>query len=135
VRTGYARDFRGVFQNYLTSGKPGFVPHQWAELSDAVRWIGGAGGLAILAHPARYKFSRPQMRRFLAEFSDYGGKGIEVMTTNHSKDECIAYAALAREFGMLASRGSDFHGPGESRAELGALPPLPDGLRPVWDVL
>jgi 3',5'-nucleoside bisphosphate phosphatase len=135
VQKGYARDLRGVFQNYLTNGKPGFVPHRWVEPGDAVRWINGAGGVAILAHPARYGFSRHRMRRFLAEFSDLGGRGIEVMTANHSTDECITFATLAREFGMLASRGSDFHGPGESRAELGALPPLPDGLKPVWDAL
>lgn len=135
VAQGHARDVKDVFRNYLVSGKPGYVPHQWADLGDAVNWIRGAGGIAVVAHPARYAFSPPDMRRFLAEFVDHGGQGIEVVTANHTPEQCAAFAALAREFGMLASRGSDFHGPGESRVELGALPPLPDGLTPVWQVL
>ena len=135
VENGFARDVGSVFRNYLVSGKPGFVPHQWSELGDAIRWIRSAGGIAVLAHPARYKFTRDELHRFLAEFSDHGGLGIEVMTPNHTPQECAVYAGLAREFGMLSSRGSDFHGPGESRVELGALPPLPDGLNPVWTEL
>jgi len=135
VDRGYARDFRSVFQKYLVSGKPGYVAHQWAELGDALDWIRGAGGVAILAHPARYKINRKQMRRLLGEFSDQGGLGLEVMTATHTADECGTFAALAQEFGMLASRGSDFHAPGESRFELGALPALPDGLKPVWEQL
>lgn len=135
VEKGYARDFKGVFQNYLVNGKPGYVAHKWAELGDALRWIAAAGGIAVLAHPARYRFRGEQLRRFLEEFSGRGGRGIEVMTPNHTPDECDRFAALAREFGLLASRGSDFHGPGESRVDLGALPPLPDGLEPAWEAL
>jgi predicted metal-dependent phosphoesterase TrpH len=135
VENRYARDVGSVFKNYLVSGKPGFVPHQWAELGDAVKWIRSAGGIPVLAHPARYKFTRDELHQFLAEFSDHGGLGIEVMTSNHTPQDCATYAALAREFGMLASRGSDFHGPGESRIELGAIPQLPEGLQPVWTAL
>jgi predicted metal-dependent phosphoesterase TrpH len=135
VEHGYARDVGSVFRNYLVSGKPGFVPHDWAPLGDAVRWIRSAGGIAVLAHPARYKFTRDELHRFLAEFSDHGGLGIEVMTSNHTAQDCATYAALAREFGLFASRGSDFHGPGESRIELGAIPQLPEGLKPVWKEL
>ena len=135
VDGGYARDVASVFRNYLVSGKPGYVPHEWSQLGDALKWIRSAGGIAVLAHPARYNFTREELHRFLAEFSDYGGLGIEVMTPNHTSQECATYSALAREFGMLASRGSDFHGPRESRVELGVLPPLPDGLKPVWKEL
>ena len=135
VENGYARDVGSVFRNYLVSGKPGHVPHEWSELGDALKWIRSAGGIAVLAHPARYKFTRDELHTFLAEFSDHGGLGIEVMTPNHTPAECATYTALAREFGMLASRGSDFHGPGESRVELGAIAQLPDGLKPVWSVL
>jgi predicted metal-dependent phosphoesterase TrpH len=135
VERGYASGVGSVFKNYMVHGKPGFVPHMWAALGDAIRWIRGAGGIAVLAHPARYRFTHNELHRFLAEFSDHGGLGIEVMTPNHTREECAAYAALAREFGMLASRGSDFHGPGESRIELGAIAQLPDGLRPVWQAL
>jgi len=135
VENGYARDVGSVFRNYLVSGKPGHVLHEWSELGDALKWIRSAGGIAVLAHPARYKFTRDELHTFLAEFSDHGGLGIEVMTPNHTPAECATYTALAREFGMLASRGSDFHGPGESRVELGAIAQLPDGLKPVWSVL
>lgn len=135
VDNGYARDVGSVFRNYLVSGKPGFVPHQWAELGEAIKWIRGAGGIAVLAHPARYKFRRDELHAFMAEFADHGGLGIEVMTPNHTPQESAAYGALAREFGMLASRGSDFHGPGESRVELGAIAQLPEGLKPVWNAL
>lgn len=135
VGQGHARDVKDVFRNYLVPGKPGYVPHQWANLADAVKWIRGAGGIAVVAHPGRYALSRPDLHRFLAEFADCGGLGIEVVTANHTPEQCAVFAALAREFGMLASRGSDFHGPGESRVELGALPQLPDGLKPVWRVL
>ena len=135
VGQGHARDVKDVFKNYLVPGKPGYVPHQWADLGNAVKWIRGAGGIAVVAHPGRYAMSRPDLRRFLAEFADHGGQGIEVVTANHSPEQCAVFAVLAREFGMLASRGSDFHGPGESRVELGALPQLPDGLKPVWQVL
>jgi 3',5'-nucleoside bisphosphate phosphatase len=134
VQSGRARDLRSVFQDYLVKDKPGYVPHQWAALGDAVHWIRRAGGMAILAHPARYRFGRGELRRFLGEFSDCGGLGIEVMTASHTPEQCATFAALAREYGMLASRGSDFHGPGESRVELGALAPLPAGLKPVWAV-
>ena len=135
VENGYARDVGSVFRNYLVSGKPGYVPHIWSELGDALKWIRSAGGIAVLAHPARYKFTRAELHTFLSEFSDHGGLGIEVMTPNHTPQECATYTALAREFGMLASRGSDFHGPGESRVDLGVLPPLPEGLKPVWKEL
>ena len=135
VENGYANNVGSVFRNYLVSGKPGYVPHQWSELGDALNWIRSAGGIGVLAHPARYKFTRDELQAFLAEFSDHGGLGIEVMTPNHTPRECATYSALAREFGMLASRGSDFHGPGESRVELGAIPQLPDGLKPVWKEL
>lgn len=135
AENGYARDVGSVFRNYLVSGRPGYVPHHWSELGDALKWIRSAGGIAVLAHPARYKFTGDELRAFLAEFSDHGGLGIEVMTPNHTPQECATYTALAREFGMLASRGSDFHGPGESRVELGAIAQLPDGLKPVWKEL
>jgi 3',5'-nucleoside bisphosphate phosphatase len=132
VERGCARDVRSVFHHYLVQGRPGYVPHEWAVLADAVRWIRGAGGVAVVAHPGRYKLSRPELRELLADFVACGGAGIEVITGNHTPDQFVEFAALAREFGLLASRGSDFHGPGESKVELGALPQLPADLQPVW---
>ena len=132
VKTGRAPDVKSVFQRYLVKGKPGFVPHQWASLGDAVSWIRASGGIAVVAHPGRYQFSKPELHAFLAEFKDSGGAGIEVVTGSHSPEQYFEFARIAREFGFTASRGSDYHGKGESRADLGALPQLPDDLKPVW---
>lgn len=128
----YVSDVKSAFQHYLVSGKPGYVPHQWATLEDGLAYIKAGGGVAVLAHPGRYKLTRTEMRAFLGEFRDGGGSGIEVVTSSHSTEQYLEYAILAREFGLLASRGSDFHGPGESRIDLGKLPNLAADLKPVW---
>jgi predicted metal-dependent phosphoesterase TrpH len=132
--SGACKDLRSVFESYLVPGRPGYVDHRWATLADSVRWILGAGGVAAVAHPGRYKLSRADMRRFLTEFKDLGGQAIEVMSGSHTPEHVDAFARLAREYGFLASRGSDFHGPGESYVDLGKLAPLPDGLQPVWQL-
>ncbi len=135
VDSGVCGETHEVFRRYLTEGKPGYVPHQWAKLGDAVRWITGAGGVAVIAHPARYRFTPTVEYALITEFIAHGGRGIEVMTGSHSAAEQLQYADTAIEFGLLASRGSDFHAPGESRTELGALPDLPGRLQPVWEAL
>lgn len=135
VETGVCKDTYEVFRKYLTEGKPGFVEHRWANLKDAVRWITQAGGMAVIAHPARYKFSANEELALFTEFKGHGGQGVEVVTGSHSSAESANYAATALEFGLAASRGSDFHSPGESRTELGALPDLPAQLTPVWALL
>jgi hypothetical protein len=121
-----------VFRRFLVEGKPGYVPHLWARLGDAVRWITGAGGIAVIAHPARYRFTPNEEYALFGEFVAHGGRGVEVLTGSHRAAEAAKYAEVALEFGLLASRGSDFHAPGESRTELGALPDLPGRLTPVW---
>ncbi len=135
VARGLAKNVGAVFGKYLTPGKPGFTAHQWANLRDAIHWITSAGGVAVLAHPGRYKLSKQEMRALLTEFRDAGGAAIEVVTGSHEKHQYAEYATYAREFGFMASRGSDFHGPDESRWQPGALPPLPTDLTPVWSVL
>lgn len=133
VETGHAKDVKSVFDHWLAKGKPGYVAHSWATLAQAVGWIRGAGGLAVMAHPGRYRLSNKELRRLLVEFRDLGGQGIEVLSGSHSDEEVSQFARYAREFGFLASRASDFHGPGESRIDLGKLPQLPEGLTPIWD--
>jgi len=135
VSTGVCRDTHEVFRHYLVRGKPGYVPQQWATLRDAVRWIVGASGIAVIAHPARYRFSANEEWALFEEFKAHGGRGVEVQTASHAESEVARYGALAQEYGLLASRGSDFHSPGESRVELGMLPALPAGLTPVWSAL
>jgi predicted metal-dependent phosphoesterase TrpH len=131
VEAGHARDTRDCFRRYLVRGKPGYVAHEWATLAEAIGWIHAAGGQAVLAHPGRYEV-RGKMRELLAEFRDTGGDAIEVVSGSHTPAQYTEFARYARVFGMLASSGSDFHGPGESWADLGDMPPLPAGVTPVW---
>ncbi len=135
VESGVCRDTHEVFRKYLTEGKPGFVPHRWANLRDALSWITQAGGMAVIAHPARYAFTANEEFALFSEFKAHGGVGVEVMTGSHSSAECVQYAAMAHEFGLAASRGSDFHSPQESHTDLGTLPYLPGELTPVWELL
>ena len=135
VEIGVCHDTPEVFRRFLTEGRPGYVPHRWAALGDAVRWIREAGGLAVIAHPARYGFSPNEEYALFTEFKHHGGQGVEVVTGSHTSAEYLTYAAMAKEFGLAASRGSDFHSPNESHTDLGTLPLLPGQLTPVWELL
>ncbi len=135
VESGVCSETNEVFRKYLTEGKPGYVPHRWASLKDAVNWITAAKGMAIIAHPARYKFTPNEEYALFTEFKAHGGRGVEVVTGSHTAAEYVKYAETAKEFGLAASRGSDFHSPEESRTDLGTLPFLPGGLTPVWELL
>lgn len=132
VETGHARDTNAVFRRFLTPGKPGFVPHQWSLLADALQWINGSGGIAVLAHPGRYDLGEAKCERLLNEFVALGGVAVEVVTGSHAPSEFAAWARHARRFGLLASAGSDFHGPGEGYRDIGSVPALPSGCDPVW---
>lgn len=135
VEMGYCANTHEVFRKYLVEGKPGYVEHRWAHLADAVRWISQAGGIAVIAHPGRYKFTPNEEYALFTEFKAHGGRGVEVVTGSHSAADFIKYADMAIEFDLLASRGSDFHSPEESRTDLGTLPALPAKLTPVWEAL
>jgi predicted metal-dependent phosphoesterase TrpH len=133
VESGICRDVRDVFKRYLVAGKPGYVPHQWAQLGDAIRWIGAAGGVAVIAHPGRYRIGDMKLNELVREFKEAGGVALEVVTSNHTREQTRRFARMALEMELEASRGSDFHGPGEAEnVELGDVAPLPAGLTPVW---
>lgn len=132
VERGDAPDVRGVFDRFLVRGKPGYVEHHWCDPEEAIAWIHGAGGRAVLAHPGRYRIGRDELRALLREFKDCGGDAIEVVSGAHSPDHVREFASAAREYGFMASRGSDFHGPGESHVDVGRTAELPEGLTPVW---
>lgn len=135
VEEGVAADVHGVFERYLTSGKPGYVAHQWATLAQALGWIHGAGGVAVVAHPGRYRVSRQQLNDLLSGFKQLGGEAIEVHSGSQAREQCAEMARIARRFGFLASTASDFHAAGESPVDLGGMPPLPPDLTPVWSRL
>ena len=134
VEQGVCKDTEQVFKNYLIEDKPGYVPHLWATLDDAVAWIKASGGVAVIAHPGRYKLNAMQMDELYKHFKDIGGLGIEVITGSHTPDQYQEYGKIAQQYGFLASRGSDFHDPSESHTDLGVLPLLPDHLKPIWSV-
>jgi predicted metal-dependent phosphoesterase TrpH len=140
VESGQCKDVKSVFNRYLAKGKPGYVAHQWASLTDAISWISGAGGLAVLAHPGRYmvgkhSMGKKTMQELLAEFVALGGRALEVVTGSHTQEQYAEFARYAEQFNLLASCGSDFHGPQESYRDLGRLPDLPLICRPVWQAL
>jgi predicted metal-dependent phosphoesterase TrpH len=135
VDTGVCSDMSEVFRRYLVNGKPGYVPHRWASLRDAVHWVTGAGGIAVIAHPGRYRFSANEEYALFTEFKAHGGQAVEVVTGSHTKDHFAKYTGMARELNLYASRGADFHSPEESHIDLGSLPSLPADLTPVWEPL
>ena len=132
AQTGRVKDIQAAFDKYLATGKPAYVPHEWATLEQAVSWIRGSGGVAVMAHPGRYGL-KPMFRdEMLAQFRDLGGAAIEVVTGSHRPEDYATWQRIAGEFGLLASRGADYHGPGETPIEPGALPALHASLTPVW---
>lgn len=132
VEIGACRNTSEVFKKYLCEGKPGYVEHRWASLEQSVQWIRGAGGIAVIAHPGRYKFSDTAQGVLFDQFKQMGGAAIEVVTGSHTPDQYPEYARLANSYGFLASRGTDFHAPGEARVDFKLLPPLPGNVTPVW---
>jgi predicted metal-dependent phosphoesterase TrpH len=135
VKCGAVKNMQVAFNRYLGAGQPGFVPHQWPSLGDAVHWIKRSGGVAVIAHPGRYPLDNAQMRELLAEFREFGGAAIEVVTSSHKPQQSARFASYAQKFGLAASAGSDFHSPEESYFDLGSLPALPPGPAPVWQML
>jgi len=140
VEAGHCKDVKSVFKRFLAKGKIGYVPHQWADLSDAIKWIRDSGGVAVLAHPGRYMVGRAGMGKttmhaLLTEFVELGGQALEVVTGSHTPAQYAEFARYAEEFSLFCSCGSDFHGPGESWRDMGRLPDFPLGCRPVWQLL
>ncbi|MBC2731448.1 3',5'-nucleoside bisphosphate phosphatase [Thiobacillus sp.] len=131
VAQGHVPDMRSAFRRFLTRGNPGYVEHQWTTLENAVGWIRASGGMAVIAHPGRYAFNARELHLLLDAFRALGGEGIEVITGSHHPSEYGKFADLARAFGLKASRGADFHAPGEG-IDIGRLPALPHYCQPVW---
>ena len=134
VQEGICKNTEDVFKNYLVEGKPGYIPHLWATLEESVTWIKDAGGVAVIAHPGRYKLTELQKHALYEEFKEDGGLAIEVVTGSHTPAQFEEYAKIALKYGFLASRGSDFHDPAESFVDLGTLPQLHSSLKPVWSL-
>jgi predicted metal-dependent phosphoesterase TrpH len=133
VDIGFVRDLRTAFRKYLAAGKPGDVNHCWASMQDVVAWILAAGGIPVVAHPAKYRFTMTKLRCLLDDFKATGGQGIEVICGHQTTTTTQQLANLAKDLELLASCGSDFHQPGLPWSRPGGFAPLPDSLRKVWD--
>jgi predicted metal-dependent phosphoesterase TrpH len=136
TQNGYAKPGK-AFDKFLAPGKPAYVPQTWATLKDAVTWIRESGGIAVIAHPSRYKLTRTKLVALITEFKSYGGEGIEVISSSHSIADSLNIATLARVHHLLCSIGSDFHNINESYCKItvGLNYPLPVGCNPIYDKL
>ena len=119
-----------AFRKYLGRGRAAHFAADWPPLGEVVAWIRAAGGVASLAHPGRYTLSSGARRQLLGEFAAAGGGALEVISGGAQDSE--ACAALALQFGLEGSIGSDFHSPQRTWNTLGRLAKLPDGIVPVW---
>jgi len=133
VDIGKVRDVQAAFRKYLGNGKIGDVTQGWASMTDVIDWIITAGGVPVLAHPDKYKFTMTKLRALLADFSESGGLGVEVVCGRQEPDLTRRLAEMAIDFGLLASTGSDFHHPDNKWSRPGGFPALPDNVIPVWD--
>ena len=134
VDEGLVSSVGQAFNKYLGAGKVGDISSVWPDLECVVEWINAAGGVAVLAHPSRYKMTRTKRRRLMADFSDAGGQAIEVCAGNQVPGVAEEMAAVCDEFGFHASVGSDFHNPDYKWVKLGQYPSLPKACRPVWEL-
>lgn len=132
VEAGHAKDMRKVFKKFLVHNRPGYVAGEWVAMEEAVGWIRAAGGQAVIAHPARYRISATRLRQFIEAFKECGGEAIEVVSGSHSAGDAAGMAQYAKRYELLASCGSDYHGPEQSWQELGRPMILPEGCVPVW---
>jgi predicted metal-dependent phosphoesterase TrpH len=133
INIGKAKSMNAAFKKYLGDGKAGDVKQHWADLAQVIQWIRDANGIAVLAHPLKYKLTRTRLKRLLDGFIDAGGQGMEVVSGLQLQQQTRDMAQLCEQRGLLASCGSDFHMPGKHWAELGAVSPLPANVKPVWE--
>jgi len=132
VQAGYAKDMAQAFKKFLTKGAPAYVAGDWAQMGEVVQWIRSAGGMAVIAHPGRYRLGNARLRQLVADFRDCGGDAIEVFSGSQPQDDGWRFTRLSQEFGLLASVGSDYHGPEQHWVQLGRMPKLPAECVPVW---
>jgi hypothetical protein len=131
-KSGRVKSLQGAFDRFLGTGKPAYVSCEWCTLEEAVGWITAAGGVAVIAHPARYKLSATKLRALIEAFKAAGGQGFEVVSGSQGLHENSNMADYARRYGLLASVGSDYHGPSQAWLGMGRIGPLPRSCIPVW---
>jgi len=133
INEGIARKMQDVFKRYMVKGKPGHVPGEWASLEQTLQWINGAGGIAAIAHPARYKMSAGKLRKLIEDFIDLGGQGLEIVSGSHTDKQNHGMASYARRYDLYGSIGSDFHGEHHPWRKMGLSAGVPEGVKPIWE--
>lgn len=134
VESGAVTSIDQAFKRYLGAGKPGDVKQLWPEVAEVVEIINASGGVAVIAHPSKYKMTRSKLCTLVADFVTYGGKGIEVVSGRQDVHESMDLAKIGVKYGLLGSMGSDFHEPTGPWSELGCCPPMPETIEPVWSL-
>ncbi|MDD5214905.1 MAG: PHP domain-containing protein [Methylococcales bacterium] len=134
VSQAHVSSISEAFDRYLGDGKVAYVSTVWTPLETAVQAIRAAGGVAVLAHPLRYKLTATRLKKLLGMFKNAGGQGMEVVTGRYNPDEIRVLANHALQFELTGSVGSDFHSPTNQWLELGKLAPLPEKVKPVWEL-
>jgi predicted metal-dependent phosphoesterase TrpH len=132
VAGGHVATHDAAFRKYLSKGRAAHIAAEWPALEQVVGWICGAGGVASLAHPARYSLSAGARRRLLGDFTAAGGTALEVVTGGNGAQHVETCASLAATHGLMGSVGSDFHNPQAAWNPLGRSLKLPDRITPVW---
>ncbi|AOK88867.1 PHP domain-containing protein [Paenibacillus polymyxa] len=106
VQKGYAKDMRDAFDRYLAEGAPGYVSVPRVEPAEAINWIREAGGVPVVAHPGLY--GNDELIRSIIE--EAKPVGLEVRHSDHDAEAESRYTAMAAQYGLIATGGSDFHG-------------------------
>ena len=121
VDRGYVKSVREAFDRYLSRNGPANVPRKRLTPVEAVRIIRRARGVPVLAHPGLA--NRDEL---IPELVEAGLAGIEAFYPEHSTGQITAYRELAAKLGLVATGGSDFHGPGVSGVRHPGVQPVPD---------
>ena len=133
VSQGYVEDHNQAFDRYLGQGKIGDVKAFWPQLAQVVEWINSTSGVAVIAHPLKYRFTGMKLRRLITDFVAAGGGAIEVLSGHQTRDQTRHLNRLAESFELEISVGSDFHREAPYRADLGVESSQFSGSRCVWD--
>ena len=135
VDQGHATDPQDAFKRYLGDNKKAYVSTEWPEMEKVVETIKYAGGIAVLAHPLRYKMTASWLRRLLTSFKEVGGQGMEVVCGYYTSTEIETSIGYALKFELMGSVGSDFHGHSQYSNIPGKIPPLSESIIPIWSLL
>lgn len=135
VEKGVSKSIQHAFKQYLGAGKQADVKYHWPAMAQVIEWIHEAGGLAVLAHPAKYGLTRSRMCRLIGDFAAAGGDAMEVISGQQESRLTTDLGRIATANGLLASCGSDFHVPDQGWQELGNFGALPAQCQPVWQRL